>query len=65
MAAFEQGFEAHSLMLVWQKGPEKPAAQLHENELKASLQEAPLRQGEDEHSFTVARLISQRAPTYG
>jgi hypothetical protein len=30
VAPFWQGFEAHSLMLVWQKAPEKPGAQAQE-----------------------------------
>jgi hypothetical protein len=47
----KQGLEEHSLMLVWQRGPENPASQRHEKELSESTQVPLFRQGLEAHSL--------------
>jgi hypothetical protein len=70
-----QGFEAQAAaeeeLLVWvpllpptivmlpQRTPEKPGAQLHENPFTASMQVAPFWQGLEAHSFM---FVWQRTP---
>jgi hypothetical protein len=50
VAPFRQGFEAHSLMLIWHSEPEKPGEQPQEKELTKSVQVPPFWQGAEEHS---------------